>query len=155
MTRTIEGVLFVGKAMNLLLGQYAQRAGFAGVFPWQANYDTVYHGNALAPWLAEGLLGPCPPAPPPPPPDPRKPAYLPVDTPNPYVYSTREAAAAACSKAGYTQLCTKAELQNHPKCSAGWCSDFEGYWMGEVSSGCGDAGYNSWSGAAGAYCCNA
>ena len=53
------------------------------------------------------------------------------------------------------QASTKAELQNHPKCSAGWCSDFEGYWMGEVSSGCGDAGYNSWSGAAGAYCCNA
>ena len=149
-TNNCSGATFVGKSMNLLLGQYAQRAGFAGVFPWQANYDTVHNNNGLAAWLAEGLLGPCPPAPPPPPPDPQMPHYLAG-----YVYTNRDAAAKACTHAGFKQLCAKAELQNHPRCSAGWCSDFEGYWMGQASAGCGSAGYNTWSGPAGAYCCNA
>jgi hypothetical protein len=29
--------LFVGKAMNVRLGQLVQQLGFAGVFPWQAR----------------------------------------------------------------------------------------------------------------------
>ena len=37
---------------------------------------------------------------------------------------------------------------------AGWCEDFEGYWEDAVYKDCGDKGFNSWSGAAGAYCCS-
>ena len=64
-------------------------------------------------------------------------------------------ALAACQKmpTGPRKLCKKEELIGHSSCSAGWCEDFEGYWMATVAKGCGSAGFNSWSGAAGAFCC--
>jgi hypothetical protein len=40
-------------------------------------------------------------------------------------------------------------------CEAGWCSDWEGYWMAAASEGCGGAGFNPHSGKAGAWCCQA
>ena len=94
--------------------------------------------------------------PPPPPADPRVPRYL-----GGYIFDTRAAARAGCVKAfgangtndGWTQLCDKAELVGHPRCDAGWCEDFEGYWMAEAAQGCGGKGFNSWSGPAGAFCC--
>ena len=38
-------------------------------------------------------------------------------------------------------------------CEAGWLSDSEGYWMAKATPGCGGAGFSTWSGPAGAYCC--
>ena len=69
--------------------------------------------------------------------------------------TTRSEAAAKCS-ADHMQLCRKEELVGHPKCEAGWASDFEGYWNAKSSKGCGAAGFHSWSGkGAGAWCCHA
>ena len=61
----------------------------------------------------------------------------------------------ACGKipSGSQRLCRKAELVGHPRCDAGWCEDFEGYWEDRVYKECGAKGFNEWSGAAGAYCC--
>jgi hypothetical protein len=37
-------------------------------------------------------------------------------------------------------LCSKAQLLNHSMCEAGWCADWEGYWMGSpCPAGCGSA----------------
>ena len=130
----------------------ALRAGFGGAFPWQANYDIADRklNNSLITHLAAGLHDPLSPLPPPPPPDPRLPHFL-----GGYVYDSRSAAVSACRSAKFSGLCAKAELAGHPRCAAGWCSDWEGYWMDETVSGCGSAGYNGWSGAAGAWCCDA
>ena len=57
-----KGAMFVGKAMNRRLGQFAQRQGFGGVFPWMANYDTSHHNNSLIPYLVQGLYDTLPPA---------------------------------------------------------------------------------------------
>ena len=111
---------------------------------------------AIPPWFIEemkgflGRGGGLPPLPPPPPP-PADPLYL-----GGYIYPTREAAREACRKipTGAQRLCFKAELVGHPRCDAGWCEDFEGYWEDAVYKDCGDKGFNSWSGAAGAYCCS-
>lgn len=70
-----------------------------------------------------------------------------------YIYDNRSSATAACAAHGYQRLCTKAELQGHAVCGAGWCSDWEGYWMDTAKPGCGHAGYNNHSGPAGAFCC--
>ena len=69
-----------------------------------------------------------------------------------YVYATRHAAAVACAEHGMG-LCRKAELEGHPKCEAGWTSDWEGFWMAVASRGCGSAGFNAHTGVAGAWCC--
>ena len=145
-----SGALFVGKEMNRRIGQYTQRAKFGGVFPWQANYDTAHQNNSLVPWLAKGLHDPLPPLPPPPPPDPHTPFYI-----GGYIFDTRVAAAAACTKHGFPGLCRKQELVGHSNCVGGWCADWEGWWMAEAATGCGSAGFNYQSGPAGAYCCKA
>ena len=53
----------------------------------------------------------------------------------------------------FSQPCC-AVLGGMSRCDAGWCEDFEGYWEAAVYKDCGDKGFNSWSGAAGAYCCS-
>ena len=82
--------------------------------------------------------------------------YIP-GTPHPYIYTSRDQAAAACSSEGYTRLCTKAELKDHTRCAYGWTSDWNGYWMAGAEKGCGNADYNpsvgSHKGPAGAFCC--
>eukprot|EP01052_Picozoa_sp_SAG31_P022207 SAG31_NODE_1755_length_7344_cov_7.207039_5_plen_213_part_00 len=67
-------------------------------------------------------------------------------------YATRAQASAKCASE-HLRLCRKAELKGHSKCEAGWCVDWEGYWMATASKGCGHAGFNSHAGAAGAWCC--
>lgn len=69
-----------------------------------------------------------------------------------YIFASREAAAACCVLRGM-RLCRKAELVGHSLCEAGWCSDWEGFWMDHASQGCGHAGFNAHSGKAGAWCC--
>ena len=71
-----------------------------------------------------------------------------------YIFETRKAAAGRCSTLGM-RLCRKAELVGHSMCEAGWCSDWEGYWMAHASKGCGQAGFNQYGGKAGAWCCEA
>ena len=73
----------------------------------------------------------------------------------PYEYSTREQAASACNAAGYKGLCSKAQGQGFNACSAGWYSDFKGYWLSKAEPNCGNRrGWHSWPvGKAGAYCC--
>ncbi len=67
--------------------------------------------------------------------------------------------AAACTDAGFSRLCSKAELEGFEKCAYGWTLDWNGYWMASAEKGCGNAGYNpsgsgvSHTGSAGAYCC--
>eukprot|EP01043_Picozoa_sp_COSAG02_P074337 COSAG02_NODE_14843_length_1230_cov_1.435897_2_plen_354_part_01 len=81
------------------------------------------------------------------------PVFLPSTGASRYIYSSRAAASKACEHVGKV-LCSKGELLNYSMCEAGWCSDWEGYWMGSpCPAGCGSAGYNDWSGPAGAYCC--
>lgn len=72
---------------------------------------------------------------------------------DPYVFSNRTSAASACSQRYGTQLCTRAQLKGHDICGFGWCSDWEGLWLENARAGCGHAGYNNHSGAAGAFCC--
>ena len=77
---------------------------------------------------------------------------------SPYIYTTRSEAAAACSAAGFPRLCRKEELVGFSKCSYGWASDWEGYWMASSIKGCGNVGFNpsgnaTHVGPAGAYCC--
>ena len=147
---TCEGTLFVGKQMNVALGQLVQQRGLAGAFPWQLNYDTAHANNTLFPYLLQGLTGPAPPLPP-------RPSAVPMYLPalgRPYIYDNRSAAEAACKTGGFSHLCDKKDLFGHALCRAGWTSDWEGYWMATASSGCGGEGYNPWSGPAGAYCCN-
>ena len=85
--------------------------------------------------------------------------FLPHPAPKsgPYIYPTREAAAAACKKAGMPRLCKKEELKNDSRCAYGWCSDWSGLWLASAEKGCGSAGFNpvkgSHKGLAGAYCC--
>ena len=71
-----------------------------------------------------------------------------------YIFETRKAAAGRCSTLGM-RLFRKAELVGHSMCEAGWCSDWEGYWMAHASKGCGQAGFNQYGGKAGAWCCEA
>lgn len=79
--------------------------------------------------------------------------YLPRHAPD-YVFTTREAAAAACAaEPGAPPLCTVAELAGYDHCAGGWLADGEGYWMAEAKAGCGHPGFNNFSGPAGAYCC--
>ena len=75
---------------------------------------------------------------------------------HPYAYATRASAAAACITAGYKGLCSKAQGKGFERCSAGWYSDFKGYWMSKARSGCGSGrGWQGWgAGKAGAYCCS-
>eukprot|EP00041_Stephanoeca_diplocostata_P028039 m.783918 g.783918 ORF g.783918 m.783918 type:complete len:142 (+) comp23295_c0_seq18:1015-1440(+) len=138
--------------MNIALGQLVQMEGVAGLFPWQLNYDTVLNNNSLFPWLLQGLLGPTPPPTPPPTPGNHTPIFFPIKDPV-YVYQTRDDALASCKEHGFVGLCIKADLNGHELCKAGWTSDWEGYWMASTVTGCGEAGYNEWHGAAGAYCC--
>jgi hypothetical protein len=82
------------------------------------------------------------------------PLFLPTAGANRYIFDSRVAAAAACKNHSKV-LCPQAALVNHSMCEAGWCADYEGYWMGSpCPSGCGQSGFNDWSGAAGAYCCD-
>jgi hypothetical protein len=73
----------------------------------------------------------------------------------PWAILLRVQALAACNKmpTGSRKLCKKMELVNHSSCAAGWCEDFEGWWMATAAKGCGTAGFNSWTGPAGAFCC--
>ena len=41
--------------MNYDIGAWVNKAGFGGVFPWAANYDTIHNNNSLAAWLNRGL----------------------------------------------------------------------------------------------------
>ena len=69
---------------------------------------------------------------------------------HPYVHSTREQAAAACKAAGYKGLCSKAQGYRSERCSAGWYSDFEGYWISKAEPNC--RNHCGWHGNMGAYC---
>lgn len=71
----------------------------------------------------------------------------------PYVFASRAAAEEGCRQKGFPRLCAKAEIAGFSHCAGGWCSDWEGYWMSKARAGCGVAGYNSFQGLAGAYCC--
>ena len=87
------------------------------------------------------------------------PRFLPASGANKYIYATRAAAAAACANASHVAsapamvLCKASQLTNHSMCEAGWLADGEGYWMAKATAGRGGAGFSSWSGPAGAYCC--
>ena len=73
-------------------------------------------------------------------------------------FASRDAAAAGCAAAASDELCTRAELQGHPGCEVGWCSDWKGFWMDHAQKGCGAAaGFNARTSAdpAGAWCCHA
>jgi hypothetical protein len=74
-------------------------------------------------------------------------------TPHPYIYDSREAAAAGCSAQGFERLCSKAEIEGYERCAYGWCSDFEGMWNSKAKPGCGAKGFVPHTGPAGAYCC--
>lgn len=51
-----NGTVYVGKDMNLRLGEMAAKGGFGGVFPWAASYDTrPADDNSLVTWLMKGL----------------------------------------------------------------------------------------------------
>jgi hypothetical protein len=41
--------------MNVEIGQYVRKAGYRGVFPWAANYDSPNANESLAVWLGKGL----------------------------------------------------------------------------------------------------
>jgi hypothetical protein len=115
--------------------QYIQREGYGGAFPWQLNYDAgnATIGNALFPYLAQGLFGHLPAPTPAPTPGPHVPALLPLQAPL-YVYATRGAAEEGCVVSGFRGLCAKADLAGHDQCAAGWCTDYEGYWIAKVCS---------------------
>ena len=48
---------------------------------------------------------------------------------HPYVYPTRLAATRACVAMGATGLCSKEQGTNFSNGTAGWYSDFRGWWM--------------------------
>jgi hypothetical protein len=50
-----SGIIFPGKQMNYNIGAWIYKAGFGGVFPWAANYDTIHNNNSLAAWLNRGM----------------------------------------------------------------------------------------------------
>ena len=143
--------------------QVARGAGCRGVGFWTADQVSYYADGgrrARAMWdalKAPPTAAPVRPSPAPPPPS-GPPIYLPAacrSVADCYVYTTPDAAMAACRAAGHARLCTKAELTGHSKCAAGWLSDEEGYWMSAASPGCpGGAGFVEWRGYAGAYCCS-
>ena len=62
---------------------------------------------------------------------PHVPALLPLQAPL-YVYATRGAAEEGCVVGGFRGLCAKADLAGHDQCAAGWCTDYEGYWIAKV-----------------------
>jgi hypothetical protein len=83
-----------------------------------------------------------------------EPLFIPPSGASRYIYSTRQEAAAGCRNLSKV-LCSAAQLKGHSECEAGWLKDSEGYWMAKSTAGCGSAGFNAWSGPAGAYCCPA
>ena len=50
-----NGTVFIGKKMNMKIGEFIRKEGFGGAFPWAANYDSPDTNNRLIPWLKEGL----------------------------------------------------------------------------------------------------
>lgn len=50
-----DNVLFVGKEMNMRIGELIKKNGFGGAFPWAANYDSIQNNNSLIYWLYKGL----------------------------------------------------------------------------------------------------
>ena len=43
------------KEMARAIGAWVKNAGFRGVFPWAANYDSFRDNNSLVTWVNEGL----------------------------------------------------------------------------------------------------
>jgi len=41
--------------MARAIGAWVKNAGFRGVFPWAANYDSLRDNNSLITWVNEGL----------------------------------------------------------------------------------------------------
>lgn len=70
-----------------------------------------------------------------------------------YVYNSEEEAESACKAKGYSGLCEKNDLIRKPLCAAGYAKNYNGYYMEDKRTGCGQKGFNGWSGKSGAYCC--
>lgn len=49
------GVHIISKDDNYEVGQLVKSAGFRGVFPWAANFDSLEFNNSLIDWLHRGL----------------------------------------------------------------------------------------------------
>lgn len=50
-----SGIRIISKEDNFRVGQYIERNGFRGAFPWAADYDSLEFNNTLAEWLYRGL----------------------------------------------------------------------------------------------------
>ena len=50
-----NGIEVVSKEMARAIGAWVAAAGFRGVFPWAANYDSLRNNNSLIAWVNEGL----------------------------------------------------------------------------------------------------
>ena len=50
-----DGIEVVSKEMARAIGAWVKEAGFRGVFPWAANYDSLLYNNSLIAWVNEGL----------------------------------------------------------------------------------------------------
>ena len=51
-----NGITFVGKELNYILGYVSVELGFGGVFPWTLNYDSFEHNNTLIDYLYNGII---------------------------------------------------------------------------------------------------
>ena len=50
-----NGITFVGKELNYMLGYVSVELGFGGVFPWTLNYDSFENNNTLIDYLYNGI----------------------------------------------------------------------------------------------------
>ena len=50
-----NGITFVGKELNYMLGYVSVELGFGGVFPWTINYDSFENNNTLINYLYNGI----------------------------------------------------------------------------------------------------
>lgn len=49
------GIRIISKEDNLLIGEYINKEGYRGAFPWAADYDSFEFNNTLAKWLFRGM----------------------------------------------------------------------------------------------------
>lgn len=50
-----NGITFVGKELNYMIGYVSVELGFGGVFPWTLNYDSFENNNTLIDYLYNGI----------------------------------------------------------------------------------------------------